>query len=190
MGQDPATTVWLVRHGLTGWARDGRHTSTTDVPLTPAGEAEARALAGHLGGQRFSLVLTSPRKRSRTTAALAGFPDAQVEPDLAEWDYGELEGLTTDAIRERIPGWRIWTHGAPGGETPAEVTRRYDRLVDRLRGLDGPVLCFGHGHGLRVLAIRWIGQEVTLGGALSLGTASVSALGLERGRPAIIHWNT
>lgn len=189
MGRSSIRDVWLVRHGETEWARAGRHTSTTDVALTAAGEADARALRDRLSAGAFALVLTSPRLRARRTAELAGFPDAVVDEDLAEWDYGELEGLTTEQIRERIPGWTIWTQGGQGGEDVAQVATRIDRLVARLRDVDGEVLCFGHGHALRVLAARWLGEPVSLGGALALDTASVSVLGWEHARPAIIHWN-
>lgn len=189
MGRGSICDVWLVRHGETEWAHAGRHTSTTDVALTPAGEADARALRDRLAGERFALVLTSPRVRARRTAELAGFPDAVVDEDLAEWDYGELEGLTTTQIRDRIPDWAIWTHGAPGGERVDQVQARLDRLVVRLRAVDGQVLCFGHGHALRVLGARWLAEPVSLGGALALDTASVSVLGWEHERPAIIHWN-
>jgi probable phosphoglycerate mutase len=183
------TELWLVRHGETEWARTGRHTSTTDVALTPAGEDAARALRRRLGQESFDRVLTSPRLRARRTAELAGFPAAVVDEDLAEWAYGELEGLTTDAIQDRVPGWTIWTHGGVGGESVAQVEARADRFIERVRATGGRVLCFGHGHALRVLAVRWIGQPVLLGGALALDTSSVSVLGHERARPAIVHWN-
>jgi probable phosphoglycerate mutase len=186
----PSTELWLVRHGETEWARSGRHTSTTDVVLTAAGEADARALRGRLAAQRFDLVLTSPRLRARRTAELAGYPDALVDEDLAEWAYGELEGSTSEDIRERIPGWTIWTHGGVDGESVADVTARIDRFIRRVGEVRGRVLCFGHGHALRVLAVRWIGKPVSLGGALSLGTGSVSVLGHEHDRPAIVRWNS
>jgi probable phosphoglycerate mutase len=189
MGAGSVRDVWLVRHGQTEWSRSGRHTSVTDVALTEAGEDEARALRGRLASERFALVLTSPRLRARRTAELAGFPDAQVDDDLAEWDYGELEGLTSDQIRQRIPDWTVWAQGGPGGEGVLEVAARIDRLVARLREVEGQVLCFGHGHALRVLGVRWLAEPVSLGGALALDTASVSVLGWEHGRPAIIHWN-
>ena len=181
--------VWLVRHGETEWSRSGRHTSVSDIALTEAGEAEARDLHERLATISFDLVLTSPRIRARRTAELAGYPDAEVTEDLAEWDYGELEGLTSDLIHERLPDWSIWSHGGPGGESVAAMEARMDRLVARLRPIDGPVLCFGHGHALRALAVRWLGQPVEMGGALALDTASVSVLGREHERPAIIHWN-
>lgn len=189
MGRGSIRDAWLVRHGETEWSRAGRHTSSTDLALTTAGEAQARALRDRLAGETFAQVLTSPRIRARRTAELAGFPDAVVDEDLAEWDYGELEGLTTEQIRERIPDWTIWTHGGPDGERVPDVAARIDRLVARLREFEGQVLCFGHGHALRVLAARWLAEPVSLGGALALDTASVSVLGWEHARPAIIHWN-
>jgi probable phosphoglycerate mutase len=189
MGKGSTSDVWPVRHGETAWSRSGRHTSTTEVALTDAGEVAARALRDRLAPEQFALVLSSPRTRARRTAALAGYPDALIDDDLAEWDYGELEGMTSDQITMRIPGWTIWSHGGPGGESVSDVETRIDRLVARLREAQGPVLCFGHGHALRVLAVRWLGQPVALGGALALDTASVSVLGREHERPALIHWN-
>lgn len=189
MGKGSVGDVWLVRHGETEWSRSGRHTSVSDIELTSAGEVEARELRARLAPVAFELVLTSPRIRARRTAELAGHPAAEVTEDLAEWDYGELEGLTSDRIRERHADWSIWTHGGPGGETVADLEARMDRLVARLQAVEGPVLCFGHGHSLRVLAVRWLGQPVSMGGALALDTASVSVLGREHERPALIHWN-
>jgi len=189
MGKGSIGDVWLVRHGETEWSRSGRYTSVSDIALTESGEAEARDLRERLAAVSFELVLTSPRIRARYTAELAGFPDAEVTEDLAEWDYGELEGLTTDVIQERTLGWSIWSHGGPGGESVAAIEARMDRLVDRLRAVEGLVLCFGHGHALRVLAGRWLGQPVDMGGSLALDTASVSVLGRERERAAILHWN-
>jgi broad specificity phosphatase PhoE len=190
---DPASAqVWLVRHGETEWSRDGRHTSVTDVPLTAAGVEVARGLAERLGGGDFGLVLTSPRGRARRTAELAGFPEAEVDEDLVEWAYGDYEGITTAQIRETEPGWTIWTHPAPGGESAAEVTTRLDRVVDRLHGALGEaqrVLLFGHGHALRALAARWIQQPVDEGRFLRLDTATVSVLGYERENPVILRWN-
>ena len=127
--------LWIVRHGETEWSRDGRHTSTTDLPLTDAGEEAARSLAPRLADVSFDLVLTSPRQRARRTAELAGFPDAEVDDDLAEWAYGDYEGITTDEIRQTVPGWSVWTHPSPGGETADEVSARLDRVeAPMLRG--------------------------------------------------------
>jgi probable phosphoglycerate mutase len=183
--------IWLCRHGETEWSRDGRHTGRTDLPLTPAGIDRARRLGSRLSGVAFDLVLTSPRRRSVDTAALAGFPDAIPEPAAVEWDYGEYEGLTTAAIREKVPGWTVWTHPLPGGETAEQVGARADRVIDRVQG-EAPTraLLFSHGHFLRVLAARWIELPATGGARLLLDTGSVSVLGWEREVRAIRHWNT
>lgn len=181
--------VWLVRHGETEWSRAFRHTSTTDVALTPEGEAAALGLRDRLAGVPFALVLTSPRSRARRTAELAGFAQAQVDEDLAEWGYGDYEGLTTRQIREQVPDWTIWTHSAPGGEAPEHVATRLDRVVSRARAVAGPVLLFGHAHSLRALAARWIGQPPQAGAWLRLDTASVSRLGHERETPVVVRWN-
>jgi broad specificity phosphatase PhoE len=181
--------VWLVRHGETAWSRDGRHTSVTDVPLTKNGTDAARAVRQRLHGRPFALVLTSPRVRARDTAKLAGFPDAVDDDDLAEWAYGEYEGITTEEIRESVPGWTVWTHPSPGGETKADVSARLDRVIERARGADGDVLLFGHSHSLRALAARWVGLPVTDGRLLQLDTASISVLGYERATSVIVRWN-
>jgi probable phosphoglycerate mutase len=183
--------IWLCRHGETEWSRDGRHTGRTDLPLTPAGIDRARRLGSRLSGVAFDLVLTSPRRRSVDTAALAGFPDAIPEPAAVEWDYGEYEGLTTAAIREKVPGWTVWTHPLLGGETAEQVGARADRLIDRGQA-EAPTraLLFSHGHFLRVLAARWIELPATGGARLLLDTGSVSVLGWEREVRAIRHWNT
>jgi probable phosphoglycerate mutase len=181
--------VWLVRHGETEWSRDGRHTSTTDLPLTPEGEQVATDLRDRLDDDRFVRVLTSPRRRARDTARLAGHPEAEVDDDLAEWDYGDLEGETTETIRETYPDWTIWSGPVPGGETAAEVAARLDRVVERCREADGRVLLFGHGHSLRALAARWLELPVTDGRHLRLDTATVSVLGFEHETPVVLRWN-
>lgn len=185
----PRSELWLVRHGPTEWSEAGRHTSSTDLPLLPAGEEAAGRLAPALADQSFALVLTSPLGRARRTAELAGFADAEVDADLAEWDYGEYEGLTTARIRESVPGWTVWSHPTPGAESAAEVAARSDRVVERVRAAHGPVLAFAHGHSLRVLAARWLGLDATQGRLLRLDTATVSVLGWERETPAIARWN-
>lgn len=182
--------LWLVRHGPTEWSRAGRHTSVTDLPLLAESEDDARGLAPRLAGVEPALVLTSPRRRARDTAALAGFPDAEVDPDLAEWHYGDYEGLTTAQIRETVPGWTVWTHPCPGGETPAQVTARLDRVVAEARERDGVVLAFAHGHSLRALAARWLGLPVSEGRLLRLDTATISVLGHERETPVVLRWNS
>jgi len=183
------TELWLVRHGQTEWSREGRHTSVTDVPLTEPGVAVASTLAERLDGLEFGLVLTSPRQRARRTAELAGFPGARVDPDLVEWDYGAYEGLTTDQIREAVPGWTVWTHPCPGGETAEQVAARLDRVVAEVRACGGRALVFGHGHALRALAARWVDRPASDGRLFRLDTATVSTLGYEREAPVVLRWN-
>lgn len=181
--------LWLVRHGETEWSASGRHTSRTDLDLTAAGVAAARALAHRLAGVRFEQVLTSPRLRARKTADLAGFDKAEVLDGLAEWDYGDDEGRTTAEIRVDRPGWTVWSHGPQGGETAEGVRRRADRVIALVRSRTGPVLAFSHGHFCRVLGARWIGLPPISGAHLELSTASVSVLGWERDAPTLEHWN-
>ena len=186
----PDTEIWLVRHGETEWSRDGRHTSTTDLPLTPEGEEVARGLRSRLADVDFDLVLTSPLQRARRTAELVGHAEAEVDPDLTEWDYGEYEGRTSAEIREDVPDWTIWTHPVPGGETAEQVTARLDRVVDRLRDVPDRALVFGHGHALRALTARWLGLPVTDGRLFRLDTATLSRLGYERETAVILAWNS
>jgi probable phosphoglycerate mutase len=182
--------LWLVRHGPTEWSRDHKHTSVTDLPLLPEGDQAARDLGARLADNGFALVLSSPRLRARRTAELAGFPDAEADPDLVEWAYGDYEGVTTVEIRESVPGWSVWTHPSPGGETGDQVAARVDRVIARVRAVDGPVLAFGHGHALRVLAARWLGLPATDGRHFRLDTATVSVLGYERENPVLQRWNS
>jgi len=182
--------AWLVRHGQTEWSLSGRHTGTTDLPLTDEGRAQATGIAARLAGRDFALVLSSPRSRALDTARLAGFGDRlEVDPDLAEWDYGDVEGLTSEAIRERFPGWTIWRGPWPGGEAADAVAARADRIVERIRGASGDALVFSHGHLLRVLAARWAGLAAADGGRLALSTATLSVLGWDREAPVIQSWN-
>lgn len=183
-------SLFLVRHGITEWSRDGRHTSRTDLPLLPEGEEGAKALAPRLAGREFAVVLTSPRQRARRTAELAGFPDAVVDDDLAEWDYGTYEGITTEEIRTQDPTWSIWTGVTPGGESPQQVGERLGRVVAAAREREGDTLVFAHGHSLRVLAALWLGLEVSEGRLFKLDTATVSALGDDRGQPVVGLWNS
>jgi broad specificity phosphatase PhoE len=192
-GPIPVSTdaeVWLVRHGETEWSRDHKHTSHTDIPLTDVGVEVAKQLADRLDGRSFDRVLTSPLQRARRTAELAGFPDAEVDDDLVEWDYGDYEGITTAEIRERVPGWSVWTHSCPNGETAEHVTTRLDRVVSRLRRTGGRTIVFSHGHALRSLAARWIEQPVTEGRFFRLDTATLSTLGYERETPVLSRWNS
>lgn len=186
---ESSAELWMVRHGETAWSSTGRHTSTTDLELTRAGETEARAMAPRLAGVDFATVLTSPRLRARRTAELAGFPGAEVDDDLAEWGYGDYEGLTTAQIRESVPGWTVWSAPSPGGETPAEVAHRLDRVVERVRRSEARALVFSHGHATRALAARWLGLDVTDGRLFTLGTATLCVLGHERGSPTVVTWN-
>ena len=181
----------LVRHGETEWSREGRHTGVTDIPLTDEGRAQAEALGGRLAGHPFALVLTSPRSRATETARLAGFADAIPDPDLAEWDYGALEGRRTAEIQADYPGWTIWSGPWPQGETVDQVSARADRILARCLdgGLRGDSLLFGHGHMLRVLAARWLHLGGSEGGLFGLSTASLSILGWEHDRAVIELWN-
>lgn len=185
-----AREVWLVRHGETAWSRDGLHTSVTEVPLTDLGVEGARALRPRLAAGSFALVLASPRVRVLQTAELAGFPDPVVDEDLSEWAYGRYEGLTTDEIRASVPGWTVWTHPAPGGETAEQVAARLDRVVARIRAAEGDALVFGHSHALRALAARWIGLSAVDGRRFRLDPASISVLAHERESPVIRRWNS
>ena len=181
--------LWLARHGETTWSRDWLHTSVTDVPLTEQGVEDALALRPRLETPAFALVLTSPRARARRTAHLAGFPEAVVDDDLAEWHYGSYEGLSTATIRETVPGWSVWTHPVPGGETVDDVAIRVERVLARARAAGGDVLVFGHAHALRVLTARWLGLPPAEGRLFRLDTGSLSVLGHERETPVIRTWN-
>lgn len=179
-----------MRHGETEWSLSGKHTSRTDLALTERGRERARARADELAQRSFALVLTSPLRRARETCELVGLSDrAQVEPELAEWEYGEYEGLTTPEIRQTRPGWWLWRDGCPGGEQPEQVCARADRVLARLRAVDGDVVVFAHGHILRVIAARWVGREVELGSRLALSAGTLSALGFERETEVILRWN-
>ncbi len=186
--------LYLVRHGETEWSRSGQHTGTTDLPLTEAGVAAARALRSMLGHLDNPLVLTSPLQRARETCRLAGLDaSAQVTADLVEWNYGDYEGRTTPDIRAERPGWLLWRDGAPGGEVAAEVGRRVDRVIEQVRGAarngGRDAVVFAHGHVLRVLGARWIGLPPQDGSRFALSTASVCELGWEREIPVFRRWN-
>jgi len=180
--------IVLARHGETEWSASGKHTSTTDLPLTGRGQAAARALGQRLAGRTFALVLASPLQRAVETARLAGF-DPEIEPDLTELAYGPYEGRTTAEIREERPGWDIWDDGVAEGETVDEVAERADRVIARARRVRGDVALVGHAHLLRVLGARWIGLPPTAGRHLTLEPASWCLLGWERETPAILAWN-
>ena len=184
--------LYLVRHGETEWSLSGQHTGLTDIPLTTGGEADARGLSTRLAGVPFSHVFTSPLQRAARTCELAHLsPTPEVDPDLAEWNYGAFDGLTTAEIHKQEPDWNLFRDGCPGGESPTDVTTRVDRFIARVRALDGNVAAFSHGHLGRVLAARWLGLPLHLGGHFLLGTASVSQLRLAGAppQPAIVRWN-
>jgi len=187
---EPEQHAWLVRHGETEWARLGRHTGRTDIPLTETGREQARTIGRRLAGITFGLVLTSPLSRAAETAELAGLGEvAVVDPDLREWDYGALEGRLTAEIREDYPGWSIWTGPWPDGETVEQVGARADRVLARIRAADGDVLVFSHGHFLRVLAARWLGLAPEDGALFALATGTLSTLGYEHGTAVIVSWS-
>jgi len=183
--------IFIARHGQTEWALTGQHTGRTDIPLTAQGEAEAVALGQRLDYRTFAAVFTSPTQRARRTAELAGFAEAVVDPDLAEWDYGDFEGLRTAEIIERHPGWNVFVDGCPNGESVADMVARADRVVAKTRAISGDVLLFTSGHFARTLAARWLGQPITLGAYLLISTASLSILGYDHSldEPAILQWN-
>ncbi len=183
-------TVTLVRHAETEWSLSGRHTGHTDLPLTDGGRDKARALVEKLRGRSFDRVLTSPLSRAAETAKLAGFPDAEHDADLMEWDYGDDEGLTTPQIREqRGAGWLLWRDGAAGGEVADDVGARVDRAIERVTADDSDALIFAHGHVLRVLAARWLEQPADFGARLVLATGTLSVLGYDRDVRAVLSWN-
>ncbi len=189
----PVSRIILVRHGSTEWSRDGRHTGRTDLPLDDEGRRDARCLAGRLEPLGITAVRSSPLARARETCTLAGFPCAELDPALVEWDYGEYEGLTTVEIQRRRPDWSLFRDGCPGGESIGDVTRRCEGLLDSLPlepGSAGAAALFAHGHLLRVLAASYLGLGADGGALLSLDTASVSVLGFERRQRVLCRWNT
>jgi len=185
--------LYLIRHGETAWSLSGQHTGLTDIPLTEQGERDARKLAERLGAVKFSCVFTSSLQRARRTAELAGLRDiAEIEPDLPEWGYGDYEGQRPVDIRKARPDWNVFRDGCPRGESPTQVSERADRLIARLRTLEGNIALFSHGHFGRVLAARWIGLPVNQAQHFLLSTASLSILGYEHNlatESAIILWN-
>jgi probable phosphoglycerate mutase len=189
---EPLPVVYLARHGETAWSLSGQHTGRTDLPLTEQGEQQARALGQRLRGASFVKAFTSPSQRARRTAELAGFGGlAEIDPDLAEWDYGQYEGRRTADILAERPGWFLFRDGAPGGETPDQVAARADRVIQRIRAIGGNVLIFSSAHILRVFAARWLGLEAAGGRYFVLGTSSLSILGYEHNlaEPVIRLWN-
>jgi len=182
--------IYLIRHGETEWAKNGQHTGRTDLPLTDAGREQAGFLWPILDELKFAHIISSPLKRALETANIAGLgPRLETEKDLMEWDYGDYEGLTTNQIRDQVPGWSIWTHSCPNGETLDQVTQRVDRVVAKIQSSEGNVVIFSHGHFLRVLVSRWIGLPGSYGSRFLLGTSTLSILGYENGLPVIRTWN-
>jgi broad specificity phosphatase PhoE len=182
--------IFVFRHGETEWSLAGKHTGSTDLPLTEDGRRRAALLAPELAGPSFALVLCSPLRRARETCELAGLGDrAVVFDDLHEWDYGDYEGLTTAEIRRQNPSWSLWRDGCPGGESPADVGRRADRALQRLRSADGDAVAFAHGHILRVVTARWLGMEPAGGARFLLSAGAMGVLGFERETEALALWN-
>lgn len=194
MSQLTATPLtYLARHGATAWSMSGQHTGLTDLALTPHGEEEARHLGGRLRGPSFEKVLTSPLQRAWRTCALAGFGAvAEVDSDLVEWDYGEYEGLRRTEILQKNPSWDLFRDGCPGGESPQQIAARADRVVGRIREINGNVLIFSSGHFLRILTARWLGLEPHGAAHFVLSTASLSILGYEHdvSEPVVRLWNS
>jgi broad specificity phosphatase PhoE len=182
--------IYLARHGETAWSLTGQHTGLTDLPLTERGECNARRLGERLKGLEFARVFTSPLQRASRTSELAGFgAKAEVDRDLVEWYYGDYEGLRTEDIRAARPDWELFRDGVPGGESLDEIGARADRIVNRVRSIEGTLLLFSSAHFLRVLAARWLGLKPEGGRYFLLSTASLSTLTYEHGSPAIGLWN-
>ena len=186
----PSQQVYLMRHGETVWSVSGQHTGTTDIPLTENGRRVAKLLQPVLTKETFALVLTSPLQRARETCELAGLGGcAEIDRDLMEWNYGEYEGLTPQQIRAKNPGWMIFNDGCPGGESPEQVGARIDRVIAKVRAVEGHVALFAHGHVLRALAARWLGLRAADGGHFLLDTATLSILSYYQDIPAVRRWN-
>jgi probable phosphoglycerate mutase len=189
---DPMGELVLIRHGETEWSATRRHTSVTDLDLTDAGVQQARTVAHAVRGRTFVAVVCSPRRRALRTAELAGLVPSEVTEDLAEWNYGDYEGVTTaDIHAHHDPQWDLWRDGCPGGESPAEVAARVDRVLERVAPVleTGDVALVAHGHSLRMTGARWVGLPPAGGGLLKLDTATVSVLGFEHGRRVVQRWN-
>lgn len=182
--------IYLVRHGETEWSASGKHTGRTDIPLSPRGEREALHLSSRLTPLEVDRVFSSPLGRAWQTCVRAGFAEsAETLDDLAEWDYGEYEGRTTEEIHDERPGWELFRDGCPGGESPEDVQARADRVVAKLKGLEGRTILFSHGHMIRALGARWCELPLIVGRHLDLDTASVSALSHHHAQPTIALWN-
>jgi probable phosphoglycerate mutase len=183
-------SVFVIRHGETEWSLNGRHTGTTDIPLTDHGRRLADLLRPALSRHAFELVLVSPLRRARETCERSGLGSAAViDADLVEWNYGNYEGLTSKQIHEEAPGWLIFRDGCPGGEAPGQIGTRADRVIARARAVEGDVALFAHGHVLRVLVARWLGLPAGAGQHFLLDTGTLSVLGYYRRIPAVKTWN-
>ena len=182
--------LWLIRHGETAWSLSGQHTSRTDIPLTDHGRVRAEEIRHYLGGRPFALVLTSPRQRAKETCRIAGYAEcAQVDDNLAEWDYGSYDGRTTAEIRAERPGWSIWEDGVLDGETIEQVAARAEAVIERSLAAGGHVALFSHAHFLRILAATWLNLDPRAGKYFALGTGSISRLGFERENRVVLSWN-
>jgi probable phosphoglycerate mutase len=182
--------LFLIRHGETEWALSGRHTSWTDLPLTENGRTQAMALKARLAALTFALVLTSPRLRARQTCELAGLGEkAVVSEDLREFEYGDYEGLLKSEILAKAPNWNIFRDGCPGGEMPAQVVARVEKVIARVRAVNGDVVVFSHGHLSRIFATVWLGQPIMFGTQLKLDTCTVSVLTWENATANLQSWN-
>ena len=182
--------IVLARHGETEWSKAWKHTSYTDIPLTETGRERAKSLVDEMAAFDFALVLSSPLVRALETCKIAGLGDrAELEPDLVEWNYGAYEGITTAEIRKTVPGWTVFSHPSPGGETAEQVAERCDRVIARARAAGGDVALFAHGHVLRVLTARWLEMDPRMVRHFVLSTGTISVLGWERDTPALQLWN-
>lgn len=188
---DESREIWIVRHGETAWSKSGQHTGRSDLPLTEKGREEAGAARDLLKGRKFSAVLCSPLVRAVTTCEIAGYRDqAELEPLVMEWDYGELNGLTRAQVRDRLGAdWNIWKGPVPGGETLQQVGDRAAAVMRKIEKVDGDVLIFAHGHFLRIFTATYLGMEPGAARHFALATASAGILGAENGYPALKAWN-
>ena len=184
--------IHAIRHGETAWTETHQHTGLTDIPLTERGERQAHRFGEHLRGRTFAHIFTSPLQRARRTCELAGFGGtARIDPELVEWNYGEYDGLTRTEILKRSPAWQLFRDGCPGGESMDEIGARADRVIGRLRALEGDVLLFSSGHFMRVFAARWLGLDGSCGRLFLLSTTTLSILGYDHSKsePLIRLWN-
>lgn len=190
MAHQKERELFLIRHGETEWSKNGNHTGLTDIPLTENGVKQAEAMARRLYGISFSKIYSSPLQRAKVTCEQTGLlPKAEITDALLEWNYGEYEGITSAEIHKKNPGWNVFTHGAPGGESVKQVTQRAQAFINELNTLEGKIALFSSGHFLRAFAAVYISQNIELGKHLLLSTASLSILSVDRGTPVISLWN-